>query len=92
MENGFNAGKTKIINSLINGIDKTLNGELRALYFKQAGGKYCFFECPLCGAEGQSFKYTQKTGECASCGNIVKLMGAEYETEKEQIFLISSEL
>lgn len=64
---GFHNGRMAIISDLLSGITLQ-DGCHKAVYLRQAGGKYCAFECPVCMADSASFKMTANAGWCDNCG------------------------
>ena len=75
---GFHKGRMDIISDLLSGITLQ-DGCQKAVYLRQAGGKYCAFECPFCMADSALFKMTANAGWCDSCGADFQNFSAVHE-------------
>lgn len=61
---GFNAGKNQVINDLLLSLQS--QGK-PAIALRQAGGKYCTFDCFKCKAKDQNYKMSSNVGHCDNC-------------------------
>ena len=63
---GFHKGKADVIQDILKGM-RPPDQFHAAVHMKQAGGKYCDFECPICGKIAL-YKMSGCSGWCDSCG------------------------